>query len=208
MAIEEFWMNLRAAARAFALTAVSSDVPAVGTDQREHALATATAWRTPQSVAGFDAREFDFLESDRKAALQARVDRFRAAVSQAPSSPDQKREAAEAFSELVRLLRPLEFPNAESFRIGTLLMREVGGVLPEWVESVSCETGDDASGDPAVWVWINVTEDAVEKKLIAKGWQPIYETVDAAARAIAASRWPYVRFQSLAELAEIATDRR
>jgi hypothetical protein len=206
MAIVYFWANLWRAARHFA-PALSADSPGIDASTLEQALQGTSTWLTPRSVDGFDPGDFAFLEPAQQQALNHAVERFRTEASQVPTknppSPQQAKEAAAAFLEIVKLLQPNRFHDAETFRIQTLVERELQGKLPPWIESITCKTGIDVSDDPALWVWLNVSQDATAKKLITKEGRGIQEEVVAAIRRLGIPRWPYVRFQSLYELTEI-----
>src|SRR5207244_5250542 len=67
-----------------------------------------------------------------------------------------------AFGEILRLLQPHRFRDAESFRTQTLLSRELRGEWPDWVTGLFCETGTDVGGDPAIWIWIRSEEHTSE----------------------------------------------
>jgi hypothetical protein len=201
---DRFWMNLRTAARVLEPT-LSGAIPGQDSSEMEQARESASRWFTSRSVDDFDREDFAFLESDDLDRLSSNIDAFRRITSPVPgdrpASNSQIQEAWTALQEILRLLQPHEFPSPEGFQIQYRLERELRGKLPPWIESFVCETGTDVSEDPAVWVWLNVSQEAVDKDLVAREGQQVRDEVEAAVRRLRVERWPYVRFRSLAELA-------
>ncbi len=101
-----------------------------------------------------------------------------------------------------------QFPYLEAFQIQYRLERQLKGKLPAWIESFNCEIGTDVVGDPAVWVWLNVSQEAAANDLVVKEGEQVRDLVQTAVRRLRVGRWPFVRFRSLAELAEIRKGRR
>jgi hypothetical protein len=208
---DEFWVNLRTAVR-FLVPTVSTDSPSQDADYLERLLQSAAVWLTPRSVDEFEPQDFTFLDPADFEQLCRNVEAFRRVASQVsgdkPASPQQLQEAATAFEQIVRLLRPHQFLDFESFKIQYRLERALRGKLPHWIESFVCQTGTDVGNDPAVWVTLNVSQEAVDKELVVKEGRLVREVVDAAVRRLRVGRWPYVRFQSLDELAAMRKGRR
>lgn len=157
-------------------------------------------WLTPGSVDDYDPADFSFLGDEQQAKLTRSVERFRAVAEKVPGSKpatrEQEQEARAAFDDILQLLQPLQFRDAESFRTQTLMRRELRGKLPKWVTSITCETGVDLIDEPAIRIWLDVTDDAVDKRKIEKHGNAIHDTVDEAYRRIGGKRWPFVRFRS------------
>lgn len=199
MAIDDFWLNLRTAASLYSPT-VAADSPRVDTGYLERMLRGAVMWLTPRSVDGFDPNDFQFLDEDQQARLRAVVERFRAVASSVPGNQPATRPQAEegraAFAEILQILQPHRFRDAESFQTQVLLERGLRGQLPRWVTGLFCETGTDVGGDPAVWIWVEVTDDATTKGRIEKEGQGVHELISAAYRRIGGRRWPFIRFRS------------
>jgi hypothetical protein len=199
MAIDDFWLNLRTAASLFAPTA-TADSARVDAGHVERMLRGAAMWLTPGSVDGFDPNDFRFLGEEQQETLRMSIERFRAAASQVPGNEPATRSQAEegraAFGEILRILQPHRFRDAESFRTQVLLERELRGQLPRWVTGLSCETGTDVVGDPAVWIWVEVTDAATKKGRIEKAGQGLHERIAAAYRRVGGRRWPFIRFRS------------
>jgi hypothetical protein len=53
---------------------------------------------------------------------------------------------AGSIPQLLRILQPHRFPDAERVRIQAALDRELPGTLPPWVTGISCETATDVAG--------------------------------------------------------------
>lgn len=191
MAIEEFWQNLRTAARS---AGPATDLPSPGS------APGAAAWLNSRSLDGFDAAEFAFLPPDQQQTLEDAVRRFRTIATDTPAgrlpTPARVSEARAAFAEILQILQPERFWDAESFRTHVGLNRELAGKLPKWVTGVTCETGFDHVGDPAIWIWVDVTDKAVDQHKIEKHNRQIRELVEAAYRSTRGHRWPFVRFRS------------
>lgn len=199
MAIDDFWRNLRTAASLVAPSATTDWLDA-DTGAVESHLRAAMIWLTPRSVDGFDPNDFRFLDEDQQVALQESIERFRKVAEQVPGNKPATRlhakEGRNAFGEILKLLQPHRFKDAESFRMQVLLERELKGQLPDWVTGIDCETGLDLSDEPAIWIWVHVTDDAVDKGKFAKQVLAIHDAVEAAYQRIGGRRWPFVRFQN------------
>jgi hypothetical protein len=205
MAIDDFWRNLRTAASLYAPSAVT-DLPHADPEALERMLRGARLWLTARSVEGFEPDDFAFLDDERREALRESVDRFRSIATHVPgnkpATPEQVEAGGAAFREILHLLQPHRFGDAESFRTQVLLDRELQGKLPRWVTGLFCETGQDVADDPAVWIWVEVTDEATEKRLVVKHGQRIDEEVTSAYRRIGGRRWPFVRFRNPSELVD------
>jgi len=211
MAADEFWLNLRTSASLIA-PSVSTDVPGQNADEVERRLREAAIWLTPGTVAGYDPEAFSFLASPERQQLSRAVSDFldvaRQVPGDGPASRPQLRQGWEAFQTLLRLLRPHQFTDFETFKIQYRLERELAGKLPPWVEGLACETGVDVADDPALWIWLNVSQEAVDNDLVIKEGPRVHDEVVRAARRLHTGRWPFVRFRSLAELAAAEKGRR
>jgi hypothetical protein len=198
MAIDDFWLNLRTAASFYA-PSVAVDAP-LDAGAVERMLRGAMMWLTPRSVEGFNEDDFAFLEEEQRATLRENVERFRTVASQVPAkkpaTPEQVEQGQAAFGEILRILQPHRFRDAESLQTQILLERELRGKLPRWVTGISCETGLDLTDDPAIWIRVDVTDSATDKGLIEKHGLAIAEEIRSAYQRIGGRRWPFVRFRS------------
>lgn len=211
MRADDFWINLRTAA-SFLVPSASTDSPDQDAAHFERVLRSAAIWLTTRSVDDFDPQDFAFLEPDDLRRLTRSVEAFRRVASQVPgnqpASPQQLQDAGAAFRKIIQLLRPHEFRNFDAFKSQYHLERELKGKLPSWIERFLCETGTDVADDPALWIWLYVSQEAVDNNLVVKEGQQVRDEVEAAVRRLRLGRWPYVRFQSLAELAASQKGRR
>jgi hypothetical protein len=157
-------------------------------------------WLTPRSMGGFDPNDFAFLDEETRTALQEGVERFRAVADRMPRKKPPRRELLEegraALRPIVDLLQPLEYVDGESFRTRILLQRELRGKLTRWVTGISCRTGIDLTDDPAIWIQVDVTDAAVDRKLIDKKGQEIDDEIKEAYWRIGGRRYLYIRYHS------------
>jgi hypothetical protein len=65
------------------------------------------------------------------------------------------------------------------------------------------ETGDDHAGYPAIWCWVIVEDEAATREIMGQ----IRDYLEAVIRKTAPNRWPYIRFRTVSEQAELAGDR-
>ena len=182
MALEEFWSHIQGAASNLRSTAQPP------------------LWLKARTMAGFDIADFGFLEETERSALEAAVNRFLAVARQVtrkqPATPEQIAEATPALEEILRILDPTHYAHAEALRVQTLLRRELADDLPKWVTKLSCETRDDSLGEPGIWIWLDVTDDAVDKGYIEEHGMEVYQTVKDAFEDVGSRRYPFVRMRS------------
>ena len=76
--------------------------------------------------------------------------------------------------------------------------------LPDAVLGVSHRLDEDATGTPAVWVWVVVDDAAVASRNFSSVAAEIRDTIRDALQHAGVDRWPYVRFRTRSEEAEIA----
>jgi hypothetical protein len=75
--------------------------------------------------------------------------------------------------------------------------------LPPYVVDQVVEVGEDASGDPAIWVWIIVADDATDRPEFFDESMAIEDRIFSALEQAGDERWPYVRFRTRSEQAEV-----
>jgi hypothetical protein len=76
MALREFWISVRTAAKLFA-PQVIVDAPQLDAGEIERILRGATLWLTPGAVTGFDEKDFSFLPEAEQLRLAKLVTEFR-----------------------------------------------------------------------------------------------------------------------------------
>ncbi len=177
MAISEFWLNLKTAASLFAPATVQTDSKQLDPNGIERTIDRAVIWLTPRSVAGYDPNDFMFLDEQKQADLRTAIERFlevaKTVPGAKPAAREQETKARAAFGRILEILQPFQFHDPEAFRMQTLLWRELRSKLPQWVTDITCETGLDVAEDPAMWVWIHVTDAAADRRLVVKHGQKI-----------------------------------
>ncbi len=131
------------------------------------------------------------------------VQRVLEVASQVPpdtSPPDQKvQEALPEFRCILEILRLDKYSDPEAFVIGKKLEQLLKGRLPEWVRDLRLETGPDVIGDPALWVWVELDDDAARKEVFANNTKMVQQKLEAAIHEIGVERWPFVRFRTVSE---------
>lgn len=202
VALRDFWISVRAAAGSIS-PKVTVDSPSLDAARIEHILARATLWLTPAAVRGFDEGDFGFLSPGERQALSSSVEGFRLIASQVPpkgpATDDQIQAAMPHFRRILEILRPDKFGDDESFHVGKILEQQLENRFPEWVRDFKIETGYDANGDPAIWIWVVVDDDAVQQKEFPENTRSVRNTVEEILRELGVTRWPYVRFRTVSE---------
>ena len=201
MAKAEFIKNFRTARNLFVhgpIRAGSSGGPAAANDQR---FARTAIWFTPKSVAGFDARDFKELSPQNRAILKNAVDDFLIAVGKvAPGAAPTAAQLTAAmlpFTQLMQILDPYMFYPDEVAAVekglGMLLP------LPDWIVNWDFELKADADDAPAVYLTLYVDEAHAPLKDLGKEAAVLTSKLRWILRVNGLRRWPYVRFQSVAE---------
>jgi hypothetical protein len=163
-------------------------------------LARALIWLAPSSVSGFDPSEFTELSPDVREQLKDRVQQFLDVAKHV--GPDKKptqdevRRAMQAFLDVVSILDPYLSANEEAQKVREVLE---GVDFPPGVVTWEYEIGADATGDPAVWIWLFVDEDVVQRKEVSRVTTAAREMIRDALSAAGIARWPYVRARTVAE---------
>lgn len=78
--------------------------------------------------------------------------------------------------------------------------------LPVAVREVTHHLDVDASGRPAVWIWVVVDDVLASSKNFPSVAAEIRDTIRDALQQAGIDRWPYVRFRTRSEEAELAGD--
>lgn len=207
MSLHDFWSHVRIGAKLVA-PQVSVVGPRLDAGAVETVVRNAHLWLTPKSVAGFDPADFAFLDPEEQKRLSDSVERFRGVArtvpATAPPTAAQIESALPPFREIVEMLDFERYGDAEAYRIGKRIERMIRDDRPEWVADLRFETGSDASGDPAVWVWVVMADEAAEGDGGTSNARAARALLDGAAREAAPDRWPYIRFQTVSEQAELA----
>jgi len=207
MSLRDFWTSVRTGA-SFLLPTVTADSPKVDAHQIEARLRNAHVWLTPKSVEGFDEQDFDFLAEDTQKRLTQCVNQFRDAAGQVPSDQPatefQVQAALPAFLCVLDIMRPDRYGDLDAFVIGKQVEEQLAGELPDFVCEMRFETGEDANGDPALWVWIDLDDTSVSDELFPKRTREVRQLIVECLRRMKIQRWPYVRFRRSSEREQAA----
>jgi hypothetical protein len=202
MALREFWANVLTAARLVSPRA-AVDAPRLDANRIERILRKRHDWLTPRAVQGYDPDDFEFLSVEERRDLEESVHRFLQVAEQVPAtaraSEAQVQAALPAFRRIMEILRPDKYADLDALIIGKRIEQFLRGRLPEWVKELVFETGNDAQGEPALWIWVEIDDDAAAEEVFSQNTRSARNIVDAAARKLAAERWPYIRFRTTSE---------
>jgi hypothetical protein len=165
----------------------------------ERRLANAVPWLTPAAVEGFDPGDFSFLSPEEREDLKCAVEEFRRVTAtvpeRGPATDEQIRAGEEAFGRILRILRPDENPDVEALRASKILENLR---FPEVVKIV--RTFDtDATGDPAIRVWVILKDEAAERPAYFEDAVRIRDQIDLALRRHGIRLWPYIHFRTASE---------
>ncbi len=206
MSLADFWLSVRIGARLITPSA-TVDSPRLDAGKIEQTLRAADLWLTPKCVEGFEEGDFSFLPDPEREELTKLVAQFRAVASQVPpdgpATQQQVEEALPCFLAIVRMLEFDRFGDDQAYRIGKQVERQIEPRRPAWLQELRFDTGADWAGDPSLWIWCVVADEAAQGKQGAQNARMIRELLDRAARVVARDRWPYIRFRTVSEQAEI-----
>jgi hypothetical protein len=199
MAKQEFIQNVRLARNLFAHR-VEADNPGVDVDQIARRLSRAAFWLTPASVRGFDAADFPELSDEDRDELERSVREFAEIAVQVPddgpATAEQETSALRAFQQVQRVLEPY-FPTPQELDRLRIAMRSVR--FPDFVQTWDHEFGRDSTGEPAVWIWVVVDDDAPDDATFTTTTTRLQREIHRALDRAGLDRWPYVRFRTFSE---------
>lgn len=205
MAVEEFWTSVRTAA-SLMVPKAAVDSPRLDRDRIERILQGATFWLTPGAIKGYypyDPKEFKFLSEEERQRLEEAVKKFKAVAEsvpkKAPATDQQISEGVKEFRKILEVVRPDKYADFDAFVIGKKIEKHVRDELPQWVREMVFETGYDASGAPALWIWVEVEDEAAREKAIDENYLLISGTLRGAATQICPDRWAYIRMRTVSE---------
>jgi hypothetical protein len=206
MALQEFWTNVRIGARLIA-PQVIADSPRLDRASLESALRRGTFWLTPRTVEGFNEGDFPFLANEERGRLAKLVKEFSevtSTVSPTEAAPQVAVELAlPLFREILEMLDFGRYGDAEAYRLGKQIEQMLHPHWPKEIAELRFNTGLDHSGDPALWIWVFLTEDvSKEDESFLKAARGLREILGPIARRVAPDRWPYPSFRPITEPAE------
>jgi hypothetical protein len=199
MAKREFLLNLRTARNLF-VPRVQTDHPSLDPRKLEGQLARAAIWLTRSAVKGFDANEFQELAPDLRAELKENVERFlRVAEQVYPSKPAteiQIKEGMMALGRVLDILKPYLPTQGEVKQVEEALENIR---FPDFVLGFDYELGADSMGDPAVWIWVLVKDEAANRADLTASSTEMERRIREALNAAGSTRWPFVRLRTASE---------
>lgn len=209
---DDFWLNVEIASRSDFGT-VSSDAPHFDSAHFQGRLRTAAPWLTPASVEGFDARDFTFLSPSEREKLTACVEDFRRVAERVPddgpATQDQEDEGRSKLRCILEILRPDENHDVEAFRAVKVLenMRLPHDVRDD-VNRVLHEFDTDSTGDPSVWVWVILKDEAAKAPKSFERAEQIKQFDDDTLLRQRVRLRPYIRFRTVSEQDDLDRDGR
>jgi hypothetical protein len=203
MALREFWTHVRVAADLVSWTGATVDAPRLDASRIERILRESHSWLMPRVVEGFDEHDFDFLSEEGRRSLQESVRGFLRVAERVPDdagpSPQQVQDALPYFRRIIELLRPDKYADPDALILGERIEQFVEGRLPTWVREMVFETGNDANGEPALWIWVEIDDTAAAEDVFSQNTKSIRTILERAVRKVAIDRWPYIRFRTTSE---------
>ncbi len=206
MALDDFWISVRVAARLPVQQSVV-DAPRLDTAAIDRALRKTNLWLSPGAVAGFVEGDISFLADAERSRLVGLYRDFLAAVMTKNHATDPAGELADkilpAFRGIVQALEFDRFGDPTAFRLGKLIESAIASCRPPELAELRFNTGSDHSGDPAIWIWAFLFADVSESdEKFLETAQGLRDLLDPIARRVAPDRWPYISFRSMAEQSE------
>jgi len=134
--------------------------------------------------------------------LKQNVERFLRVAEQVPptkpATSSQVKEAAAAFRAMLKTLEPYLPTDDETQQIRKAL-RSISfpkNVVLTW----TFEVGADSTGDPAIWIWVIVDDQAAKhEEFFTKTAREVEGEIRAALSAAGVARWPYIHFRTGSE---------
>ena len=146
MALPDFWTNVRNGAKLFTPRAIV-DSPRLDAEAIEHMLRETTHWLTPRVVGGFEKSDFSFLPSGERARLAKLVEDFSRVAAKVGPTAAPVREVVESalplFREIVAMLEFDRYGDAEAYRLGKQIERELQPYRPKELAELRFNSGRD-----------------------------------------------------------------
>jgi hypothetical protein len=207
MSLQDFWMNVHMASR---LPTPDHPVDSLRLDAGviERSLRASDDWLTPKFVAGYAEADFGFLPDQERQRLTRLVEDFLAVASQVRRktlpTKEQVEQALPLFRDLVLMLTFDRYRDPEAYRLGKQIESALEGERPPELGELWFETARDHAGDPGLWIWAILPDEAAAEDIFPKTLNTVQETLDPLARRVAPERWPYISVRTMSEQAELA----
>lgn len=208
MSLQEFITSVRAGALFFGPPECFTDSPALDPQEMRDTITSAAIWLTPRSVSGYDDADFSFMDQRERTELRGAVQSFLAVAKQVPPSGPASREQYEEgrrwFSKIHEILRPDLRSDAETFRASKVLESVIcSAEKPDPIVGLDYQIGRDSSGEPAVWIWVVVPDAVAESPRFFEITEGLRQYFEVLLRHWDISFWPYIRFRTVSEHAEL-----
>lgn len=204
MSFRDFWTNIRTSAH-FLFPTVTADSPRLDTDRLEAKLRSASIWLTPKSVEGFESQDFAFLSEEERIRLGQAVAQFVALAQHVPpdepATEEQVESALPPFQTILKIMQPDRYGDPDAFVIGKKVEQCLADQIPQWVRDLRFETGEDANGEPAIWIWVEVEDEAANAAVFSQNTRHVRDLIATCIRKLDIPVWPYVRFRTSSEQA-------
>ena len=102
----------------------------------------------------------------------------------------------EAFQSILEILNPYLLNTKESQRISRVLETTP---VPDYVVNWFFEVGSDSTGDPAIWIYFLVTDEAAARPDLTKAITDVDHRIRERLAQEDIHRWPYVRVRTVSE---------
>lgn len=229
MALAEFWNNVWERNPLARGNLQAPDVPRVTAAElkkvdaawmlgREHWNGgSPKSWTDVAAVAGYDPADFDFLPDADRERLTALVAEYHAAATELASADrtrapiplsesrrgELRGQAGDALQQIILLLEQDRYRDPDALRFGKLVEQQFRGHLPDGVAELRFLAGEDSAGEPAIWVWAFLSDEATATdELLVKTGRMVRPILRAAARTAAPNHYPYILFRGISERVE------
>ena len=205
--IAPFWMNVLAASN-LDLSSGVADRPRITLEAVAARLATKPRWLTPFTVLGFRQEEFQFLSPEELSRLTDGVKGVRAVTSEMrpdqPATEVQREQALPHFLAVLEVLEYDRYSDVPALILGKQIEHRLASNWPPCLDHLRFRTGLDSTDDPALWVWVFVTEETEEYdeiKFLTRA-NAVEDVLEPIARELAPEGRVYLRFRSTLDLPE------
>ena len=179
------------------------DSPRLDSERIEEIMDGSDHWLMYASVKGYEPEDFDFLEASEKEQLAIGVEQFRDVSVKARNggvvNEDERSRAKSGFRRILEVVRPDKYADIDAFVLGKKIENQVRDEMPDWVRELVFETGYDASGAQALWIWVEVEDDVARRVAFHDEFLLVREALVRAAGQICPDRWPYIRMRTVSE---------
>jgi hypothetical protein len=195
---DEFLANFQMAARPISPTDHTGGLR-LDPKHLESLLRRVPSWLTPRAVKSFDIKDFAELPPDAQRALESAVEQFQSVAKRAPRRPPAPAELVDQALPAFLTIFELVHPYLDEYAPYPILKQ---ASLPDYVTDFAIKVGRDWDGDPSIWVWVIIKDEAADSDF-SKRAAAIRELVPAVLEDAEIPRWPYIRFRTQSEQNEV-----